>query len=80
MAGHPAWTALLLTHVCPTRSLVAPCQPGAAPRDSGKTSGFQGTAPEACRVCHLHFRCVRKRRSGRSASLKSSAGNRVEGR
>ena len=31
-AGHPVWAALLLGHTCPMCSLVAPCQPGAAPR------------------------------------------------
>ena len=35
--------ALLLPHIFPICSLVAPCHPGAAPRASSQSSRFQGT-------------------------------------
>jgi len=34
---------LLIAHIWPICSLFAPCQPGAALRDLGKASRFQGT-------------------------------------
>ena len=43
-AGASRLTALLIAYICPICALFAPCQPGAALRDSCKTSRFQGAS------------------------------------
>ena len=42
--GASRLAALLIAHICPICSLFAPRHPGAALRDLGKSSRFQGTS------------------------------------